>query len=218
MRNLVLTIAEPRQWDAYYSIQGSADMLFCPTGETITVGEVVRIKVSFMGGPQFFLTGVVVWRRAAGTTGRRLRPGVGVRLNESERSKVGYIRGFARGGLIDKRRAPRLPLRLRVTYRASSARRVNFTRNLTQSGILLSAAELLPVNTPVELSLALPVDDSRVRLVGTVVRHVEDDRGRAMGIRLDFESEAESRRFAGLVRDLERAFNTGKLEEAYIDK
>jgi Tfp pilus assembly protein PilZ len=218
MRNLVLTIAEPRQWDAFYSVQGTADMLFCPTDDHITVGEVVRVKVRFLGGPQFFVSGVVVWRRAAQATRRRLRPGVGVRLNESERSKVGYIRGYARGGLLDKRRSPRLPLRLRVTYRASSARRVNFTRNITHTGILLSAAELLPVDTSVELSLATPNEDGPVKLHGTVVRHVEDERGRAMGIRLDFDDEAQAQRFAVLVRELERSFNAGKLDEALVDK
>ncbi len=218
MRRLTLAIAEPRQWDAYYSASGEADLLFCPTEEELTVGEVVRVKVVFIGGPQFFVSGVVVWRRPRGSGSARLRPGVGVRLNASERSKVSYLRGYARGGLLDKRRTPRLPVRLRVTYQASSARRVNFTRNVTTTGILLAAAELLPVDTRVKLTLAPPLDPTPMKLVGTVVRHVEDDRGRAMGIRLDFADEAEERRFHGMVRDVERAFNTGKLGEEHIAK
>ena len=38
-------------------------------------------------------------------------------------------------------------------------------------------------------------------LRGQVVRHVEDDRGRAMGIRLDFADEADEKRFGAFARD-----------------
>ena len=39
-----------------------------------------------------------------------------------------------------------------------------------------------------------------------------------MGIRLDFTTSEEERRFAVQVRDLERAFNQGRLDEQFIAK
>lgn len=218
MRHLKLVVGEVSQWDAFYSVSGDADMLFVPTEDAISVGEVVRVRTVFSAGPQFLVSGVVVWRRPAGAGAGRLRPGVGVRLNASERPKIQYIRGFCRGGLIDKRGTARLPLRVRVTYKATAARRVNFTRDLTTTGVLLAAAELLPVGTVLELTLMPPLELPALKLQGEVVRHVEDDRGRAVGIRFDFASPEEEARLLRLVKDLERAFQTGQLGEEHIAK
>jgi len=216
MRSITLSIPEPGQWDAYYSVQDQEDHLFCPTDRPLTVGEVLRVKVIFQRGPQFYVTGVVMWRRAKSQSRSRLKPGVGLRLNGSERSKVAYIRGFARGGLLDKRGAPRIPVRLRVTYRAGGARRVNFTRDITTSGLLVSVAEVLPLDEQVQLTVMPPADLAPQRLVGTVVRHVEDDRGRAMGVRLDFEDAQQQARYEELVHQVEGLFRTGELGEAHI--
>jgi len=218
MQNITLTISEPRQWDGYYNAGDDEDVLFVPTDDPTPVGSLVRIKLSFLQGPQFFLTGVVIWRRPVSKGHQRLRPGVGVRLHRSEGSKISYVRGFARGGLLDKRTSSRLPVRLRVTYKTQAARRMNFTRNVTESGVLLAAAELLPETTSVELIIMPPMDLPPVKLLGTVVRHVKDESGNAMGIRLDFRDEDEERRFSLLVRDMERAFNKGRLEEQFIAK
>lgn len=218
IRNIALTITEPRQWDGYYSSSGEEDVLFIPTDDPTPVGTEVRIKLSFHHGPQFFLNGVVIWRRPVGKGRQRLRPGVGVRLHKSERSKIAYVRGFARGGLLDKRSSPRLPVRLRVTYKTASARRMNFTRNLTESGVLLAAAELLPESTTVELVIMPPLGLPPVKLEGTVVRHVEDESGKAMGIQMNFRDDDEKQRFSHLVRDIERAFHHGRLEEQFIAK
>jgi hypothetical protein len=95
---------------------------------------------------------------------------------------------------------------------------MNFTRNVTESGVLLAVAELLPQDTSVELVIMPPLEHGPVKLRGTVVRHVEDDAGRAMGIRMDFVDDAQERQFGLLVRDIERAFHKGRLEEQYIAK
>jgi Tfp pilus assembly protein PilZ len=218
MQNIALTISEPRQWDGYYSTSGDEDVLFVPTTDATPVGADVRVNLTFLQGPQFFLNGVVIWRRPASKGQQRLRPGVGVRLHGSETSKIGYVRGFARGGLLDKRASPRLPVRLHVTYKTSSARRMNFTRNITESGVLLAAAEVLPKTTSVALVIIMPLDLPPMKLLGTVVRHLEDEAGKAMGIRLDFANPDEEHRFSVVVRDLERAFNQGRLEEKFIAK
>lgn len=216
MRSIQLSVPEPGQWDAYYSVQDEEDRLFCPSEQSLTVGEVLRVKVVFHRGPQFYLSGVVLWRRAPSKARSRLKSGVGIRLNASERAKVSYIRGFARGGLLDKRSAPRIPVRLRVTYRAGDTRRVNFTRDVTTQGLLVSVAQILPKQEQVQLTVVPPADLVPERLVGTVVRHVEDDRGRAMGVRLDFTDPQQQDRYEAMVHRVESMFRAGELGEAYI--
>jgi len=218
MQNISLIITEPRQWEGYFDSSGEEGVLFVPTDAQTPVGSQVRIKLTFQQGPQFFLNGVVIWRRPAAKGPQRLRPGVGVRLHKSENSKISYVRGFARGGLLDKRAAPRLPVRLRVTYKTQNARRMNFTRNVTESGVLLASAELLPQDTSVEIVVMPPLDLRPMKLQGTVVRHVQDEGGKAMGIRIDFADDDEQRRFKVLVRDIERAFHQGRLDEEFIAK
>ena len=215
MWNLSLTLPEPRLWDSHFTSSQGAGVLFCPSDDPPTVGQRARVKLSFQGGPRFYLSGVVIWRRPASRPPWRLKAGAGLQLGATEAQKIDYIRAFTRGGLMEKRKAHRLPVRLQVTYKGRAGRRVNFTRDLTDSGLLVNAAELLPVQTSVELMILPPPSMSAMKLQGTVIRHVEDDRGKAMGIRLDFSDESERSRFATWVRDLERAFNGGELSDEY---
>ncbi len=221
MQDLVLTIAEPRQWDDCHSLQGDDHVLFVPTEDPPPVGANLRVRLSFLRGPQFFLNGVVIWRRPQGKGEQRLRSGVGLRVHSCDRAKVEYVRGYLRGGLLDKRASSRLPVRLQVTYRTagtSSARRMNFTRDITETGLLLAAAELLPESTTVELVIIPPLELPPVKLQGTVVRHISDEAGRAMGIRLELGEDRERRRFARLLGDIERAFHKGLLPDQFIAK
>ena len=68
-----------------------------------------------------------------------------------------------------------------------------------------------------ELTLIAPLDFPPVRLRGEVVRHLTDERGRAMGVRIDFADDGERVQFSRLVRDLERAFLGGTLPEEFVD-
>jgi hypothetical protein len=216
MWNLSMTLPEPKLWDSFFTSSQGSGVLFCPTDDPPTVGQRARVKLTFSGGPRFYLAGVVIWRRPPSKGSQRLRAGAGIQLNPTELQKIDYIRAFSRGGLLEKRRAHRLPVRLQVTYKTRSGRRVNFTRDITDTGILLNAAELLPVQTSVEVTIVPPPNLMPSKLNGTVVRHVDDDRGRAMGIRLDFADEAERGRFATWVRELERTFNGGELSEEFV--
>lgn len=215
MWNLSLTVPEPRLFEEFFSSSQGAGVLFCPSDDPPTVGQRARVKLTFQGGPRFYLTGVVIWRRPASRTPGRLKAGAGLQLGPTESQKIEYIRAFVRGGLMDKRKAHRLPIRLQVTYKGRAGRRVNFTRDLTDSGLLVNAAELLPAQTSVELTILPPPSLSPMKLQGTVIRHVEDDRGKAMDIRLDFTDDGERSRFGTWVRDLERAFNSGELSDEF---
>lgn len=217
MRSFSILIAETSQWAGYYDVENDSGELFCPTENPPQVGEPVRVKVTFTAGPSVFIQGIAIWRRPASKGPSRLRPGVGILVNDTDRPKLDFLRGFARGGMLDKRGFRRLPARLRVTYRTASGRRMNFTRDITRNGILLSVATLLPIDTVVELTVVPPPQFPPLKLNGTVVRHVQDENGKAMGIRLDFANSQEEQLFTRLVEELEKAFSAGTLSDEFTN-
>ena len=73
-------------------------------------------------------------------------------------------------------RAPRLPLNLLLRYRSVGAARWHEGRveNISRSGVLFRAADLVEVDAPVEIHLLLPVRPSASTIVcrGRIVRTV----------------------------------------------
>src|SRR5438105_1680315 len=120
-----LHLLDRADFPKYYEGPSGAG-LFVPGGDPPNVGERVTVEVIFQGGPRVLLHGFVLWRRTSGDA--RARPGVGVGIDGAEGSKLRYLIGYVRGGLIDVREKRRLPVRLRVAYTGAKGRRVNFTR------------------------------------------------------------------------------------------
>ncbi len=77
--------------------------------------------------------------------------------------------------------APRFSLNLPVRYRihGEKAWRLATTRNLSSSGVLVRSPEMHPAGAEVEMEIALtdayPVQASKVRATGKVVRHLKDE-------------------------------------------
>lgn len=216
MRNYTLKMTPRRQWSDHYQSNGEGNVVFCPTDDPAPAGERARLRLVWPGGPQFFLSGVVVWCRRPGAAPGRLRPGVGIALHPAEGMKIRYIGDWVCGLRTERRRSPRLPVRLPVVYKNGVVRRVNCTRDLNASGILLNSAEPLPVHTGLSLDLRPPGGLMPVHIRGTVVRQVVDAQGMALGIRLDFQSGRQRLRIARMAADLEQALRRGELEARYL--
>ena len=73
-------------------------------------------------------------------------------------------------------RAPRLPLNLQLRYRSVGAARWHEGRveNISRSGVLFRATELVDVDAPVEITLLIPVQPSASAIVcrGRIVRTI----------------------------------------------
>jgi hypothetical protein len=68
-------------------------------------------------------------------------------------------------------RAPRYPIRIPLRYRASSDPqwREAHTENISRSGVLFRTEHSMPLQTPIEMLLALPVEIGGAGATSTVI-------------------------------------------------
>ncbi len=212
MKRLRLRIPNLEDWQRFFDPNIAGGGVFCPTNDPPEVGTEVRIEITFVSGPRFFVKGVVMWRRPQ-LNDPRARAGVGVKVDPAERNKVSYVNAWVRGGVIDKREQRRLPVRLRVTYTARAGRRINFTRDLSEEGIFVRSQELLEIGTKIKLLLVPPGEFKPFDLVGTVSRHEDEPGERGMGIRLAFATDEARLKYAEFVTKLEQQYLGGQLPD-----
>ncbi len=215
MKRLRLRVPNSENWQRFFDPSIPGGGVFCPTNDPPEIGAEVRIEITFISGPRFFVEGIVMWRRPH-LNDPRIRAGVGIQVYPRERSKVSYVNAWVRGGVVDKRELRRLPVRLRVTYSARSGRRINFTRDLSEEGIFVRSQELLDLNTPITLLLVPPGDFKPYPLQGLVTRHEDDQDERGMGIQLEWASEEEQERYLSFVQKLEQQYLTGQLPDEVV--
>jgi len=153
-----------------------------------------------------------LWRRTTGDA--RARPGAGVGIDGAEQSKIRYLLGYVRGGLIDVRERRRLPVRLRVAYTGQKGRRVNFTRDLNEEGAFVRTAEMLELGASTMLLISPPGGDYRpVDVAATVTRQHTEGGDRGVGVRFDFKDDSERARWAAFVQKLESDYLDGRLSD-----
>ena len=209
MTRLKLHLVERQDLHKYYE---AASGLFVPGVDAPNVGDRVTVEVIFQGGPRVLLHGVVLWRRTTGDA--RARPGAGVGIDGAEQSKIRYLLGYVRGGLIDVREKRRLPVRLRVAYTGAKGRRVNFTRDLNEEGAFVRTAEMLDLGATTLLLISPPGGDYRpVEVQATVTRQHAQGQDRGVGVRFDFRDDQERTRWGAFVHKLESDYLDGRLSD-----
>ncbi|MCA9668531.1 MAG: protein kinase [Myxococcales bacterium] len=215
MRRLKLRVPSHEDWDRFFDPNIFGGGIFCPTQDPPEVGTPVRVEITFVAGPRFYVRGAVTWRRPK-LNDPRARAGVGVQVHPSERNKVVYVNSWVQGGVQDKRHLRRLPVKLRVTYTARAGRRINFTRDLNEEGVFVRSQELLEKGTMIKLLLMPPGNGRPFDLRGQVTRVVESRDERGMGIKLRFKSDDAEKAWADTVDGLERAFLSGELPDDVV--
>jgi hypothetical protein len=95
--------------------------------------------------------------------------------------------------VLDRRRAPRLPLRVGVSYSFAGAVSTGTTENLTVQGCFVRSDTPAPLDAAIELVLDLPDDGGPVEGVGRVVRAARR-KGDPLGFAVEFEHLDESAR------------------------
>jgi Tfp pilus assembly protein PilZ len=184
---------------------------FVPGAPSVGVGEKVTLEIVIQGGPRVLLVGGVAWRRATGDA--RTRPGVGVAIDGTEQSKVDYLLGYVRGGMVDAREKRRLPIRLRVAYEGARARRINFTRDLNEEGAFVRCSELLEVGARTTLMISPPGAYKPLTVRALVTRRHEAGPDRGVGVQFEFEDGDERARMVAFVDKLEQDYLDGKLPD-----
>jgi len=185
--------------------------LFVPGTIAAQPGDKVSVEVVFQGGPRVLLSGVVAWRRISGDA--RTRAGSGVQIEPGEQTKLDYVFGYVRGGLLDAREKRRLPVRLRVAYSGARGRRINFTRDINEEGAFVRAHELLEVGAHTVLLISPPGPYKPIQIKATVMRQQDAPGDRGFGVRFDFDTSTERAKILAFVDKLESDYLEGQLPD-----
>jgi uncharacterized protein (TIGR02266 family) len=105
---------------------------------------------------------------------------------------------------IERRRSPRSPLVVRVSYSTVDALFSEFTRNINEGGLFIETETPPPPDTRVALQFQLPGSDEPIQARGRVtwVRPRTADEPPGMGVEFEHLSSEAHRRIDGLVRRL----------------
>ncbi len=95
-------------------------------------------------------------------------------------------RRFSGDFVLERRRTPRIPLRVGVSYSLQDTDGNGSTENLTVHGFFLKTDTLAPLDAAVELTLDLPDDEGPVKANGRVVR-IARRQDEPMGFAVEFE-------------------------------
>lgn len=92
-----------------------------------------------------------------------------------------------------QRRAPRVPIEVRVEYKRINAFIADFTRDISSGGLFIRTSEPLAVGTEAMFTLSIPRMERPVTLKGRVQRVIPSDDAAemGMGIELLFDDETE---------------------------
>jgi Tfp pilus assembly protein PilZ len=211
-----LHVVERGDFARFYDPNTPGGGIFVPVSDPPAIGTPRTVEVVFQGGPRVLLHGKVLWRRATGDA--RARPGVGIGFDATERSKLNYVLGYVRGGLLDVRERKRLPVRLRVAYTGpGGVKRINFTRDINDEGAFVRAAQLLDVGQSTTLFISPPGEGYKpVEVRATVARQQDDGVERGIGVRFAFGRDEEKARFAAFLQKLESDYLDGTLPDSAL--
>lgn len=106
--------------------------------------------------------------------------------------------------VVERRRAPRAPLTVRVEYGTVDAFFSDFSRNLNEGGIFVETDQPLTLEERVFLKFRLPGESKPVQVTGRVVRISTGAAGEPRGMAVEFDALApgDRRRIDELVRAL----------------
>ena len=87
---------------------------------------------------------------------------------------------------IERRRSPRAPVVVRVSYSTVDSLFSDFTRNINEGGMFIETDNPVPLDTVVNVQFQLPGRHDPIRASGRVVR-VGGDLGEPNGMAIEFE-------------------------------
>ena len=108
---------------------------------------------------------------------------------------------------VERRRSPRSPLVVRVSYSTVDALFTEFTRNINEGGLFIATETPPPADTRVALEFQLPGCDEPIQAHGRVawVQPASPDGPAGMGVAFEQLSSAARVHIAELVRRLRSA-------------
>lgn len=125
--------------------------LFVPTRTDFPLGTrvLLDVRIPELRG-NIMMRAYVAWRRPA-RQGSQLRGGIGVEFLPSEGKRCRFLLGVARGEVVDisQRRHRRLPVSLKVDWRAkdgTTSRLTSLLEDIGERGAFIRSANFLPLD------------------------------------------------------------------------
>jgi len=197
--------------------------IFVPTEDALSLHDVVSVElVLAFCGERVVLDAEVVHVLPVELAGAGAEPGVALQFASSAgelrkrfESLVGPEPPQDEKQLgTGQRAAPRSTARVSARLRTEQGAIATRTRDLSRTGVLVAVeGEVLPVGSPVSVSMANPRTGEELEVEGRIVRHVEGARGAvvAMGIefRVPTSQQARVNRFVDEVKASEHTRRLG---------
>jgi len=198
--------------------------IFVRSNESIELREAVLVEIKLdYCGEVVELEGEVVHSVPPEMASAGAQPGVAVQFRLSARElcsrmepwvgDVGAV-GSERATGAGRRAAPRATARVRAVVTTSDGRSVEGrTRDVSSSGLLVTLrSEAIPVGEAVCLTLSHPVSRERMEIKGTVVRHVQSNKGTVAAMAIEFQgSETRQAEIADFMTDVQVTEQTRRL-------
>ena len=177
--------------------------IFCATTKNLDENTPVVVEIHFPGLPnKMMLQGQVIWWRPA-LPRLRVRAGAMVSFVEEEAEKRDFIRKLAESGADEaaiRRRHPRIPVKMDVTWRMAEARDLlpAILMDISVGGALLITDTALQSEDEIVVELTTPGGASPISIAARVTH--QTDAG--VGLRFIYRDGGGSQRLKEVVRRL----------------
>ena len=111
----------------------------------------------------------------------------------------------------DQRKAPRVPIELRVDYKKMNTFCADYTKNISKGGTFIKTEKPLKQGTEFIFKLVIPLVKEAVELRGRVMwikrdgeEHHPEEPDPGMGIKFIYDDDSQRREFEGLVERMMR--------------
>lgn len=200
-------LAQDDDWHELFDAE--AKSLLVP-GAKAAVGDQVTAELVF---PQH---GPIV--RMSGRCTAVTSEGLLLQLPPTERPKVNYVNAYVRGGMLNVRRRPRVPVRLDVAYGGVAGTVQTVCRDINDEGVFIITDEPLPVGSRLHLMLSIAIFGASIQLAGRVAHNATPPKFDVTGMGVVFEASTEQRRqLTDLLQQIEEALRDGRLQPFVID-
>jgi len=195
--------------------------IFVASDEQFEVRETVLVELNLAYcDQQLELPGEVVHSIPAEMVDAGGLPGVAIQftipakdLRAEFEPLVGVVEGNERITRSGRRAALRSPARVRLVVNSQGRSLECRSRDISSSGMLVSVVgEPIAVGDPISMLISHPQSDEQMHLDGTVVRHMETDRGEVAAMGVEFHTpEARQTEIANFINDVRAAEHSRRL-------
>jgi len=222
---LSLKFADVEEFRREYSANLENGGVFIETTQSLSLRETVEVRMELLGVSQTIsVPGEVVHIVPPEMAAAGGKPGAAIQIGCSKSALRKMLEPFIENaGTLEsqpadsgRRRAPRVPAQVAVRIEAGGDTIVGHTRNLSQSGVLVSVpGQGFPAGEQVRMQLFHPITEQSLSIDAVVVRVVAA-RGGVVALAIEFDPAGSDReKLRRFVQDLQNTEHARRLGGIY---